>query len=125
MKLIHERFLSRTIEIDHDIPAKDQIERVLDGESIVHQIQAPERDRVGKVRFHFEDPGLLTPPAKEMTFHDVGRHVSKTIFVVRARSRLGKDASREIGGQDFEIPPLGILRRLVERHSDGIGFFSG
>ena len=82
MELIHKRFLGRTVEIDHDVPAEDQIERVLDRESIVHQIQAPERDRVGKVRFHFEDPGLIAPPLKEMTLHDVGRNVAKTIVVV-------------------------------------------
>ena len=56
MELVDERFLGRTVEIDHDVPAEDQIERVLDRKSIVHQVQAPERDRVGKVGFTLNIP---------------------------------------------------------------------
>ena len=82
MKLVHEGFLGRAIEIDHDVPAENEIERVLNGETVVHQIYAPERNRVGKVRFHLKDSGLIASPAKEMTLHDGRRHGAKTLFVV-------------------------------------------
>lgn len=82
MKLIHKRFLSRAIEIDHDIPTEDQIEWVFDWEMVIHQIQATKCNRVGKVCFHFEDSGLLAEPTKKMTLDEFGRHVAKMIFVV-------------------------------------------
>ena len=104
MKLVHELFLSRTIEIDHDVSAENQVKRALDGEMIVHQIETPECNRACKMRFHFEEPGLFTSPAKKVTFDDFEGNAAKAVFVVQARHSLGENTGREVGGQNFVIP---------------------
>ena len=53
VKLIDQRFLRRMVEIDHDVAAKHDIERTLDRESIVHQVQASELNHVRQVGLHF------------------------------------------------------------------------
>ena len=93
MKLVHELFLSWTIEINHDVSAENQVKRALDGETIVHQIETPECNRACKMRFHFEEPGLITSPAKKVTLDDFEGNAAKAVFVVQARRSLGQHAS--------------------------------
>ncbi len=38
IKFIDQPFLRGAIEINHDVPAEDQIERCLDGEPLIHEI---------------------------------------------------------------------------------------
>ena len=62
----HEALLGRPVEIDHDIAAKNKIQRLLDREALVHEIHPAECDYVGQVRLHFHEPTLFSAPLEEM-----------------------------------------------------------
>ena len=117
MNLVHELFLSRTIEIDHDVSAENQVKRAFDGKAIVHQIEPPKCNRACKMRFHFEEPGLFTSPAKKVTLDDFEGNTAKAFFLVQARRSLGENTSREVGGQNFVIPLCGICDVIKHGHA--------
>ena len=63
MELIDERFLCRSIEVDHDVPAEDEIEGTFDGKTIVHQIEPPELNHRGQMWLDLEQTGTLASPS--------------------------------------------------------------
>ena len=89
VELIDECFLRRTVEIDHDVPTKDQIKRVSDREIIVHQVEPSKSDHGRQVWFDLKETHAIAAPAKKMSTQHVRTHASKSLFIVDARRRLG------------------------------------
>ena len=43
-KLVHKALLRQTIEVDHHVPAKNDVETVTEGECLGHEVEPRERD---------------------------------------------------------------------------------
>jgi hypothetical protein len=125
IELVDQPFLRRTIEIDHHIPAEDQIQRRLDGKTVVHQVHTAKLDDGGEVRLHLDEPGAVSASLEEMAFHDVGRHLAHTLLGVQPFRGMGEHACGDVRREDLKVPQGRILHGLVQRHGDGVRLLSG
>ena len=93
IELVHEPLLSRTVEIDHHIPAKDEIEGTLDRKLLIHQIQPSKLNHRRQMRLDLEHAFTRASPTEEMPLDSLGRDIVDTVRVVDTSRSLRQHAS--------------------------------
>ena len=100
IELVDQPFLRRTIEIDHHIPAEDQIQRRFNGKTVVHQVHTAKLDDSGEVRLHLDEPGAVSASLEEMAFHNLFRNFAHTLFGIEPFGGVGHSGMGHYHGRE-------------------------
>ena len=122
IETLYKRILCILVEIDHHVPAEDQVELAFELD-LVHQVEGLE-DHV-----LFDRRGHGVPAAAcgdEILLFPGGRESGYALVAVGSRDRGVQDFLGDVRGQDPGIPLGGLSpEKLLQIHGDRVGLLAG